>query len=121
MPLPTAPTVLDLYSDAELLREICETVIWGPPPESTEDCSLFIATLRVNLRHLLPLIEERQPQMRGEWKGVASHVVGRARLIAGPQVTEPLADLAQDLAVLCRALLTLYERPVPGVPDASGA
>lgn len=105
--------------DAEVLRRTCDAVLRGPTQVSEENREGVINLLYGCIGLLLPVVEEQRPAMGGEWEGAAEHAVDRAQLALLSEGTAArTADHMENLAVLCRSLLTLHQRAVPRPVEA---
>ncbi|MFI9568862.1 DUF6415 family natural product biosynthesis protein [Streptomyces rishiriensis] len=105
-PLPPAPV------DAELIRQTCKTVIWHEvaATEHARTDSLLHGFLGL----LLPAVGAGLAKLRGEWASTARHVITRVEgVLTGPE-SEHTTEHLREMAMLCRALLTLHERITPG-------
>ncbi|MGI5380742.1 DUF6415 family natural product biosynthesis protein [Streptomyces sp. CA-251387] len=98
--------------------------VWGYCPPEPEVWALLRDQLTGHVQLLLPEIKGVAARMRGETRLTAVHVIRRAHHgMEGMTGTSPLAQSwhIQDLVVIARALLILYENPGPlGAPSDGG-
>lgn len=103
-------------ADAQTIRETYNGVLWAPYlPEATE-LDMLGRRLTGHVQFLVPEVTRLAARMRGITRFTAVHVLRHAH----QTLTEEAGDLppvtavhVQDLAVIARALLTLYEHPGP--------
>ncbi|WP_438307066.1 DUF6415 family natural product biosynthesis protein (plasmid) [Streptomyces sp. HUAS TT11] len=94
--------------------------VWVGGEEEQESVLVLRDRLEGHVTLLLPEVEDVTARMRGEWRRMGIHVLIRAHhVMNGNGGTSPQeqAVYVQDLAVMSRSLLALYEHAGPlGVP-----
>lgn len=107
--------------DSETIRQSYEAVLSASRHLAAEDREKLTSLLRGHVQLLVPELARVEPWMRGEQQRTAQHVLtGTRHLLADGIGTSP-KDV-WDLAIQCRALLTLHEHPGPlrALPVAGG-
>lgn len=90
--------------------------VWGYCPPEPEKLTQLSETLIGHVQLLVPTLTEVAARMRGETRRTAVHVIVRAHHLTEEGTGDSLTAQAchvQDLAVIARALLVLYENPGP--------
>jgi hypothetical protein len=98
--------------DAETIRHSYETVLRASRPIPGDDRARLAALLRGHVQLLVPELAEVEPRMRGEQRRTTCHVLARNRHMPADRIATSPEDI-WDLAIQCRALLTLHENPGP--------
>ncbi|MFI8992166.1 DUF6415 family natural product biosynthesis protein [Streptomyces antimycoticus] len=94
--------------DADTIRRTYQAVLYASGALPAEKRKQLRDLLRGHVQLLLPEVAAYKPRMRGEYQRTTAHVTTRAhRLLAKKD-----AD-GWELAIQCRALLTLYQHPGP--------
>ncbi|MET9812323.1 DUF6415 family natural product biosynthesis protein [Streptomyces sp. NPDC006355] len=104
--------------DAQTIRETCTVglEVWVICPPELVKMKTLLGRLRGHVQLLVPEVTAVVARMRGEMRRTAVYVIVRAHHLLEEGVgTSPAAQAchAQDLAVISRALLTLFENPGP--------
>lgn len=98
--------------DSETIRQSYEAVLSASQRLASEDWERLGGLLRGHVQLLVPELARVEPRMRGERRCTARHVlVGTRHRLAEGIGTSP-KDV-WDLAIQCRALLTLHKHPGP--------
>jgi hypothetical protein len=94
--------------DVEEVRRTYDAVLWDPvAPERRAELA---GLLRGHIGLLVDEVDAHVPAMTGGMRGAAEHVLAQARRALRPSARECEEDRMQDVATVCRALLTLYEQ-----------
>ncbi|AWW35364.1 DUF6415 family natural product biosynthesis protein [Streptomyces cadmiisoli] len=98
--------------DSETIRQSYEAVLSASRRLASEDWERLGGLLRGHVQLLVPELAGVEPRMRGEQRRTARHVLAgtRHRLAEGIGTS---SKGVWDLAIQCRALLTLHEHPGP--------
>lgn len=91
--------------DASMIREMCNAV-WATGPVPSDQAEEIDSLLHRVVALLVPELTEAIPRMRSQWQPVAEHVLARTQDLLENGTDVPL----WDLAVQCRALLTVHEQ-----------
>ncbi|MDX3232578.1 DUF6415 family natural product biosynthesis protein [Streptomyces sp. ME19-01-6] len=97
--------------DARTIQRTYQAVLWGSGALTAEKRTELGDLLRGHIQLLLPEVAVYEPRMRGEYQRTTVHIITRARRLLGKKDAD-----VWDLAVQCRALLTLYLHPGPLEP-----
>ncbi|MGO4417225.1 DUF6415 family natural product biosynthesis protein [Streptomyces sp. MCAF7] len=102
--------------DADTIRRTYQAVLWASGALSAEKRKQLRDLLRGHVQLLLPEVAAYEPRMRGEYRRTTVHVMTRARRMLAKKDID-----GWDLAIQCRALLTLYLHPGPLDEQSAGA
>ncbi|MFJ3667131.1 DUF6415 family natural product biosynthesis protein [Streptomyces sp. NPDC090106] len=112
----TAPGGSTAQVDADTIRRTYDVVLWAwdtLPADDREQCE---ALLVGHVGLLMGEVDALVPRMGEEYRHTAEHVLNRSRraLTRTTLITaKERAAHVGDLATLCRALLSLHQRPGP--------
>ncbi|MEU3282041.1 DUF6415 family natural product biosynthesis protein [Streptomyces antibioticus] len=118
MPLAVVPPLTPARVDAQLIRSTCERVIWQVTEAEATEYASTLDLLHGFIGLLLPTVSGRLRELRGEWAQTAGHVITRVEGALAVPEKEQGAEHLHDVAMLCRALLTLHELPAPAPAGA---
>ncbi|MCX4740838.1 DUF6415 family natural product biosynthesis protein [Streptomyces antibioticus] len=118
MPLAIIPPLTPARVDAQLIRSTCERVIWQVAEAEATEHARTLDVLRGFIGLLLPTVSGRLRELRGEWAQAAGHVIARVEGALAVPEKDQGAEHLHDVAMLCRALLTLHELPAPAPSEA---
>lgn len=104
--------------DAQTIRETYTVglEVWGTCPPELVKMKTLLGRLRGHVQLLVPEVTAVAARMRGEMRRTAIYVIVRAHHLldeGAGKSPAPQACHAQDLAVISRALLALFENPGP--------
>ncbi|MER6359099.1 DUF6415 family natural product biosynthesis protein [Streptomyces sp. NPDC001634] len=107
--------------DSETIRQSYGAVLSASRDLAGDDWERLGGLLRGHVQLLVPELARAEPRMRGEQRRTARHVLAGTRHMLAEGIGTSPKDV-WDLAVQCRALLTLHEhlgplraaRPVAG-------
>ncbi|MEU0073515.1 DUF6415 family natural product biosynthesis protein [Streptomyces sp. NPDC006332] len=104
--------------DAQTIRETYTVglEVWGTCPPELVKMKILLGRLRGHVQLLVPEVTAIAARMRGEIRRTAIYVIVRAHHLLEESAGKSPATQAchaQDLAVISRALLTLFENPGP--------
>lgn len=112
----TAMTADAAEIDARTIQRTYQAVLWGSGVLTAEKRTQLGDFLRGHIQLLLPEVAVYEPRMRGEYQRSTAHIITRTRRLLAKENTD-----VWDLAVQCRALLTLYLHPGPLEPTRDTA
>ncbi|MGW1810828.1 DUF6415 family natural product biosynthesis protein [Streptomyces sp. NPDC002078] len=97
--------------DSETIRQSYEAVLSASWRLASEDWERLGGLLRGHVQLLVPELSRVERRMSGEQRRTARHVLAGTRHVLAQGISAP--HDVWDLAVQCRALLTLHEHPGP--------
>lgn len=109
--------------DADTIRRTYDSVLWASAMPTGPALATLNETLHGHVQLLAPEVQDLAARMRGGTRRTAVHVLVRTSQLLeesadGSRAAKPVD--AYDLAVMARALLTLYLHPGP-LGDPTGA
>ncbi|MFD8386550.1 DUF6415 family natural product biosynthesis protein [Streptomyces sp. NPDC059679] len=94
--------------DTHTIQRTYQAVLWASGSLPAEKRKQLRELLRGHVQLLVPEVAAYEPRMQDEYRRTAVHVMTRARRTLATKNAD-----AWDLAMQCRALLTLYLHPGP--------